>query len=369
MKMKTMLINLIVFLVFMLGVGVGYTVAQINRSVPPIRSEVKHADWSKNAVIYEVNIRQYSIEGTFKSFERDLPRLKQLGIDILWLMPINPIGVKNRKEPLGSYYSVKDFSSINPEFGKIGDFKQLVKSAHNYGMKLIIDWVPNHSAWDNELSNSHPEYYMKDSVGKFVSPFDWTDVIRFDYNNSNLRKYMINTMKWWLTETDIDGFRCDVASMVPIDFWEQLRPELETVKPVFMVAEADIPELHNKAFDVSYDWKFHHIMNQIAKGKMNANAITKHFNWVDSIYPTNSYLMQFTSNHDENSWNGTEYERLGNGVQTFAVITALLRDMPLIYNGQESSFNRRLKFFAKDSIDSDLLTWRSLKCRRFIYQF
>ncbi len=346
-----MLVYLIIFIVFFLVIGVGYTIAQTKRVTAPLRSEVKHVDWSKNAVIYEVNIRQFSKEGTFKSFENDLPRLKKLGIDILWIMPVTPIGIKNRKKPLGSYYSVKDYKGINSDFGTMDDFKHMVNSIHNSGMKVIIDWVPNHTSWDNDLVNTHPEYYMKDSIGKFVSAFDWTDVIRLDYKNPELRNYMINTMKWWITETDIDGFRCDVAHMVPNDFWDQLRPEIDAVKQVFMLAEADIPAQHMKGFDMSYDWKFFHIMNDIAKGKKNANAIIKHFNWVDSVYPGNSYLMEFTTNHDENTWNGTEYERLGQGAQTFAVLAATLQGMPLIYNGQESGFNRRLKFFEKDSID------------------
>ena len=320
-------------------------------------TEVKNLDWVKSANIYEVNIRQFSKEGTFNAFAKDLPRLKKMGVDILWIMPVNPIGVEKRKIPkgktssLGSYYSVKDYKAINPEFGSMEDFKHLVIASHALGLKVIIDWVPNHTAWDNALLKEHPEYYLKDSTGKFVSPFDWTDVVRLDYRSAGTRKYMTETMQWWLKETDIDGFRCEVAHMIPTDFWNELRPELEKVKPVFMLAEADIPAQQQKGFDMSYDWKFHHIMNDIAKGKKSANAIIKHFNWVDSIYPGNSYLMEFTSNHDENSWNGTEYERLGQGTQTFAVIAATVPGMMLIYTGQESGFNRRLNFFEKDSVD------------------
>jgi glycosidase len=274
-----------------------------------------------------------------------------MGLEIIWIMPVNPIGEKDRKGKLGSYYSVKDYKAINPEFGNMDNFKHLVNTIHDLDLKVIIDWVPNHTSWDNQLLKNHPEYYLKDSAGKFVSPFDWTDVVRLDYRNPATRKYMTETMQWWLKETNIDGFRCDVAHMIPTDYWDELRPELEKIKPVFMLAEADIPEQQIKGFDMSYDWKFHHIMNDIAKGKKNANAIMKHFNWVDSVYPGNAYLMQFTSNHDENSWSGTEYERLGKGAQTFAVLAATVRDMLLIYNGQESAFNRRLKFFEKDSTD------------------
>ncbi len=313
-------------------------------------SEVVNQDWVKNAVIYEVNIRQYTPEGTFNAFSEHLPRLKSLGVDILWLMPIHPIGQMNRKGKLGSYYSVKDYMKINPEFGNFDDFKALVRKVHEQGMHIIIDWVPNHTSWDNVLTLEHPDYYMTDEEGNFVSAFDWTDVIRLDYNNKDLRNYMIDAMKFWLMETDIDGFRCDVAHMVPLDFWEEARPELEKVKPVFMVAESDQPELNRKAFDVTYGWPFHGLMNDIAAGKKTANAISTHFSKVDSVYPAGSIIMQFTSNHDENSWNGTEYERLGSGVKTLAVLAATVPGMPLIYSGQEAGMNKRLKFFEKDTI-------------------
>lgn len=314
-------------------------------------SEVKNLDWVKTAVIYEVNIRQYTKEGTFNAFAAHLPRLKSMGVDILWLMPIHPIGEKNRKEPLGSYYSVKDYTAVNPAFGSMEDFKNMVKQVHELGMKLIIDWVPNHSAWDHAFVTEHPEYYKKDSTGKMISPFDWTDVVQFDYRNKELRNWMVENLKFWLKEADIDGYRCDVAGMVPTDFWDSARVELDKVKPVFMLAEADKPELHLKAFDASYDWRLHHIMNDIAKGKKNANQIAKHIDSIKNVYPEGSILMQFTSNHDENSWNGTEFERLGKGAQAFAVVAATVPGMPLIYNGQESAFDRRLKFFEKDSIN------------------
>jgi glycosidase len=332
------------------GIFVGCATKQAPLPQPPTQSEVKHPDWSKNTVIYEVNIRQFSKEGTFKGFARDLPRLKAMGVDAIWLMPVNPIGIKNRKGPLGSYYSVRDYMTINPEFGTMEDFKALVSAVHAQGMKIILDWVPNHTSWDNALTKTNPEYFMHDSLGKFVSVFDWTDVVRLDYTNPALRNYMIRTLKWWLKETDIDGFRCDVAHMIPVDFWDQCRVALDSVKPIWFVAEADQPFLHQKAFDVSYDWKFHHIMNEIAQGKMPASAVKDHFAWVDTTYPGGSYLMQFTSNHDENSWNGTEFERMGEGARSFAVLSATVNDMLLIYNGQESAFNRRLKFFEKDSI-------------------
>jgi glycosidase len=345
--------SIYLLLVFLMLAGI--TIWSCSRKevvkVLPPPTEVRHLDWTRDMVIYEVNIRQYSKEGTFKGFQKDLPRLKAMGIDLIWLMPVNPIGIKNHKGKLGSYYSVKDYTAINPEYGKMADFKDLVKATHEQGMRIIIDWVPNHSSWDNALTKTHPEYYLHDSTGNFVSAFDWTDVIRFDYSKPEMRKWMTETMVWWYKETGIDGFRCDVAHMVPVDYWDALRSTLDSIKPVFMLAEADQPFLHKKAYDASYDWKFFHIMNSIAAGKMKASEVAKHFAWVDSVYPGDSYLMQFTSNHDENSWNGTEYERLGEGAKTFAVLAGTLPDMLLIYNGQESGFNRRLKFFEKDSID------------------
>ncbi len=314
-------------------------------------SNVISPDWVKNAAIYEVNIRQFTEEGTFNAFAAHLPRLKELGVDILWFMPIHPIGEKNRKGSLGSYYSVKDYKAINPEFGSLEDFKTLVGLIHKQGMHAIIDWVPNHTAWDHVWTLEHPEYYVTDDDGGFVSPFDWTDVIQLDYENNEMKQDMAEAMKYWLLETGIDGFRCDVAHMVPVEFWDELRPALEAIKPVFMLAEADQHFLHENAFDASYGWPFHHLMNEIAAGKKTANAISYHFSKKDSLFPVGSIIMQFTSNHDENSWSGTVWERLDGGVKTFAVLAATVPGMPLIYSGQEAGMDKRLEFFEKDPID------------------
>ncbi len=309
-----------------------------------------HPEWSRNAVIYEVNIRQYSADGTFNAFANDLPRLKDLGVDILWIMPFQPIGEKNRKGELGSYYSIKDYKAVNPHFGSMNDFKSLVKKAHDLGFKVIMDWVGNHSAWDNPLTSEHPDWYLRDSLDHLISPYDWTDVVQFDYENEELRNYMINAMKFWVEETNIDGFRCDVAHMVPVSFWEKAHKELDKVKDVFMLAEAEGPEYHHKAFDMSYGWEFHHIMNEVAAGNKDVGHITGYFNKIDTLYPADSYIMQFTSNHDENSWNGTVFERLGDAVEAFAVLSFTVPDMPLIYNGQEVGMDKRLRFFSKDTI-------------------
>lgn len=311
---------------------------------------VVHPEWVYNATTYEINIRQYTPEGTFKAFEAHLPRLKELGVDILWFMPIHPIGVDGRKGTLGSYYSVKDYKGINPEFGNIDDFKSVVVKAHELGMKVIIDWVANHTSLDAVLVSEHPEWYVHDATGKLVSPFDWTDVAKLDYSKKELREYIINAMKYWLQDVGIDGFRCDVAAEVPTDFWNEARMELDKIKPVFMLAEADKPELQQHAFDADYAWEFHHKMNQIAKGKENVVDLEKYLLKNITTYPKSAIKLNFITNHDENSWNGTEFERMGDAVKTFAALSFVMPGMPLIYTGQEVGLNKRLKFFEKDPI-------------------
>ncbi|MDK2910505.1 MAG: hypothetical protein PWR20_2073 [Bacteroidales bacterium] len=307
-------------------------------------------DWAKNASIYEVNVRQFTPEGTFNAFAKHLPRLKDMGVKILWLMPVHPIGEINRKGNLGSYYSVKDYLAVNPEFGTLDDFKNLVQEAHALGLYVIIDWVANHSAWDNPLATEHPEWYKKDKNGQFVSPYDWTDVIAFDYSNPEMRRYMTEAMLWWVRNTDIDGFRCDVAGLVPVDFWEHTRKALDAVKPVFMLAEADdIPLMYN-AFDMAYNWKLMNLMHKVTHGKAGAHQFDSLINRNLKDYPEGSLMMNFTSNHDENSWAGTEYERYGEGALAMAVLTATIPGMPLIYTGQEEPLLRRLNFFDRDPV-------------------
>ncbi len=311
----------------------------------------KPPEWSYTQVIYEVNIRQFTEEGTFKAFEKHLPRLKELGVGILWFMPVHPIGEKNRKGTLGSYYSVKDYKAINPEFGTLEDFKLMVNTIHKMGMYVIIDWVANHTAWDNQWISEHPEFYTKDSLGRIISPNpDWTDVADLNYENKDLWKEMINALKFWVEECDIDGFRCDVAGMLPIEFWVAARPELEKIKNVFMLAEWDTPEQH-KAFDLTYDWTFYKTLNAIAKGEKTVKDLQDHLERDEKNYPDYAFRMQFTSNHDENTWNGTVFERLGDGAEAFAVLTCLVPDMPLVYTGQEAGNNKRLPFFEKDFVN------------------
>jgi glycosidase len=318
-----------------------------------LQLNVRHPEWVKNAVIYEVNIRQYTPEGTFKAFEKHLPRLKELGVDILWIMPIHPIGKVNRKGTLGSYYSVQNYKSVNPEYGTFQDFKDLVKHAHDLGFHVIIDWVANHTAWDHAWTKTHPEFYSKDSSGNFIPPIgtDWSDVIDLNYDNKQLWNEMKASLKFWIDTANIDGYRCDVADWVPLDFWENLKPALDSIKPVFMLAEAEKPELHNKAFDATYAWEMHHIMNKIAKGERNVLALDSFFIRESANYPLNAIRMQFVTNHDENSWNGTVKEKFGKGEKAFVVLTYTVHGMPLIYSGQEANLDKRLKFFEKDPID------------------
>jgi glycosidase len=318
--------------------------------------EFKPPEWSYNNAIYEVNIRQYTEEGTIKAFEKHLPRLKELGADILWLMPIHPIGEKNRKGTLGSYYSVQDYKAVNPEFGTLEEFKSLVKMIHKMGMHVIIDWVANHTAWDHNWIEEHPDFYTKNSLGNFISPnADWTDVADLNFENKELWSEMIEALKFWVEEYDIDGYRCDVAGMVPIEFWIEARSELEKIKNVFMLAEWDTPEVH-QVFDMSYDWDLHDILNGIATEEKSVNDLISHLNKNEERFPPNAFRMQFTSNHDKNSWNGTVFERLGDGAETFAVLTCLIPDMPLVYSGQEAGNSKRLSFFEKD-----LVEWKDYK--------
>lgn len=342
-------------IVFVLVVILSFVIVSCEHVVKDtlVEKTFKHPAWSYNAGIYEVNLRQYTNEGTFKAFEKHLPRLKDLGVKILWLMPIHPIGELNRKGSLGSYYSVKDYKAINPEFGSLQDFKDLVAQIHEMGMYVIIDWVANHSAWDNVWVKDHPDFYTKDSTGGFMPPegTDWEDVIDFNYDNTELREYMLNALKYWVDECGIDGYRCDVAAMVPTDFWENARTELDKIKPVFMLAEAHESELHQKAFDMTYNWQLKDVMNGIADGDNNVLDLINLTGVEDEEYPPYAFRMAFTTNHDENSWNGTTKERLGAGAEAFAVLTNVFEGMPLIYSGQEAGLDKRLAFFEKDEIE------------------
>jgi cyclomaltodextrinase len=319
-----------------------------------------HQDWSYNKTIYEVNVRQYTEAGTFAAFEAHLERLKALGAGILWFMPVHPIGEVNRLGSLGSYYSVKDYYAVNPEFGTIDDFRALVEHAHAMGFHVMIDWVANHTAWDNPLTLTHPEWYTQDANGHFQAPAgtDYTDVIELDYSRQGLREYMIDAMTFWVQETGIDGFRCDAVSRVPLDFWETAITELKNLKPgILMLAEDDGPQYRNAGFDMTYAWAYHGfgngILKRIAGGKSNAFELSNYIISEQNLYSDGHYRMVFTSNHDENSWYGTDFEQFGVAAEVYTVLTSLMRGMPLVYSGQEAGLDKRLLFFDKDEI-----TWR-----------
>lgn len=328
--------------------------AMDERYQPQPYVELQHPEWTKNTTIYEANIRQFTPEGTFKAFEAHLPRLQEMGIGIIWLMPIHPIGEKNRKGTLGSYYAVKNYYGVNPEFGTMEDLKALVNKIHEMGMYVIIDWVANHSAWDNPLVAEHPDWYIKTPEGNFQStPWrDYDDIIDFDYSQPGLRKYMTEALKYWVKETDIDGYRCDVASFVPIEFWENARTELDEVKPVFMLAESESKDLHKRAFDATYAWSlWDHLHAITTKGRdikgLTEGYIAEHV----SVFPENGYRMAFTDNHDKNSWEGTQYSNFSDGLHAAMVLCAAIDGIPMVYSGQEAGLDRSLNFFEKDPIE------------------
>ncbi len=318
-----------------------------------------HPEWSKNSVIYEVNIRQYTPEGTFAAFTKELPRIKSLGVDILWIMPVQPIGILNRKGSLGSYYSISNYTAVNPEFGNAADFKAMVDAAHAQGFKIILDWVANHTAFDHAWTTAHKDWYTLRPDGSISRAIDdkgketdWSDVADLNYESKPMRAAMIGEMQWWLDNTGIDGFRCDIAGFVPNDFWQQVSDAFRPTRPgFFMLAEAEDPKLHS-SFDMTYGWELYHLMNDITQGKKGTSALTPFLATQDSLYGSTAYRMNFTSNHDENSWNGTEFERMGaDNVPAYVLSAVVKNSMPLLYTGMEVSLHKRLKFFDKDTVD------------------
>ncbi len=310
-------------------------------------------DWKNNATIYELNVRQFSEKGDFNSILPHLERLKNMGVKIIWLMPIHPIGELNRKGSLGSYYSIKDYKLINNEFGNNEDFKQLVDSIHSLDMKIIIDWVANHTSFDNPWALEHKDWYTLDSNENLQPPLgtDWWDVADLNYANSQMRMAMIDALLYWVNEFNIDGYRCDVASWVPDDFWKDAIDTLKKSKDVFMLAEAEGKNLHDAGFDMTYNWSYMHVSNEIAKGNQSLSSLDSLLMVEDSIYNCNNIRMYFTTNHDENSWNGTAFERYGDAYQVQTLLAFTMPGMPLIYNGQENGLNKRLRFFEKDTIE------------------
>ena len=311
-----------------------------------------HPAWILQGNIYEVNVRQYTPEGTFKAFAKNLDRLKAMGVQTLWFMPINPISKINRKGSLGSYYAVSSYTAINPEFGTLNDWKALVKQCHEKGFKVIIDWVPNHTGADHYWLQKHPDFYEKDSTGQPAMAADWVDTKKLDYSNSELRDTMINQMLFWIKRTGIDGFRCDVATGLPDDFWKRCIIALRKEKNIFMLAEGDKPALNADGFDATYTWNDFVLFKKIAKGERKASDFDSALNKTDKEFTKNALRMFFTSNHDENSWNEADFNTTpGASYAPFAVMTQTVkRSVPLIYGGQEEPFMRAIRFFDKDTI-------------------
>ncbi len=314
----------------------------------------KKANWINNTDVYEVNVRQYTKEGTFNAFAKELPRLKEMGVSTLWFMPITPIAQKNKKGSLGSPYACSDYTAINPEFGTLADFKNLVKVAHSMGFKVIIDWVANHTGWDNVWTKTHPDYFKRDSSSndfKIASGMD--DIIELDYKNPALREAMIAAMQYWVAETDIDGYRCDLAFWVELDFWLEARAELEKTKTLFWLAECDPldhPDYY-QAFDACYTWTWMHKTEEFYKQHQNKYLLDTVIHRYDTTGGPDAIPLWFTTNHDENTWNGTEYEKYGDAAKALAVFSFTRNGIPLIYSGQELPNLKRLQFFDKDPIE------------------
>jgi alpha-amylase len=314
---------------------------------------IKHApaNWIHQTNIYEVNLRQYTAEGTFTAFAQSLPRLRDMGIEVLWFMPIHPISKLGRKGVLGSYYSIENYTDTNPEFGSVDDFKSLVDAAHASGFKVIIDWVANHSGNDNVWIKDHKDFYVQDAEGNIMHPYDWDDVSKLNYDNQQLRTTMIAAMQFWLDECKIDGFRCDMAHLVPLDFWDQARTHLDKVKPeLFWLAETEDVAYH-QVFDASYTWEWMHKTEDYCKGYTDINGLYSILDKYKNEFPSTAFRAYYTSNHDENSHTGTEYDKFGDAAKALAVFSCTWNGIPLIYSGQELPNMKKLAFFEKDTIE------------------
>lgn len=306
--------------------------------------------WSMNTNLYEVNIRQYTNEGTFRAFANELPRLADMGVKVIWLMPITPISKEKRHGSLGSYYACSNYTDVNPEFGTLHDFRQLVKKAHELDMKVIIDWVANHTGYDHVWTKTNPGFYKRNASGEFYDSNGWTDVIDLNFYDNNMRRAMIACMEFWVKESNIDGFRCDMAHLVPLDFWRDARTHLDKIKPLFWLAETEHVN-YQHVFDCSYAWQWMHVTENFSKHKIGIDDVRRALgDYQKKKLPHTNYLF-FTSNHDENSWNGTEYEKYGPAALCFAVFACTWNGLTLVYSGQEMPNRKRLQFFEKDPIE------------------
>jgi len=315
--------------------------------------KIGHPEWTRSASIYQINTRQFTDEGTFRAAEAHLPRLRVLGVDILWLMPVHPIGEVNRKGSLGSPYSVRDYYGVSPELGSLADLRHFIDAAHALGFRVILDWVANHTSWDNVLVQQHPDWYARDWKGNFrPTPWwDWSDIIDLNYELPEVRRYMTDAMKYWVRDIGVDGFRCDVAGFVPTDFWNNVRRELDAIRPVFMLAEWESRDLHAHAFDMTYAWGWFDAVSRLCRGEVDLTPLFVYYSWNEKAYPHDAMRMTFVTNHDKNAWDGTEYELFGPGVEPAIVLSATGEGMPLIYGGQEAGNKRRLAFFDRDPIE------------------
>ena len=315
-----------------------------------------HADWSYSAVLYEMNIRQLTPEGTLSAAEKKLDFLHSMGIDAIWMMPIYPIGEENRKGSLGSYYSIQDYCAVNPEFGTMEDFDSFVAKAHSLGMKILLDWVANHTARDAKwLKTKSADWYEREADGTAKIPWDWSDTAKLNYANHDVWRGQIEAMRFWVEKHNIDGFRCDMAMLVPIEFWQQAAAVLHAVKPdIFMLAEAEELNLFDKAFDMCYAWEIHHMMCDIAKGERRVWDLRNTMYADRERYPNSAMKMMFTSNHDENSWSGSEFDRFGAAREVMTALTFVWEAaMPLLYTGQEVGYNHSFEFFERDYIPAE----------------
>ena len=320
-----------------------------------MHTEHQRVTWRHHTNVYEINLRQYTEEGTFNAFAGELPRLRKMGVETLWFMPVTPIAKEKMKGTMGSYYACSDYTSINPEFGTLDDFKKLIHLAHQLGFKVIIDWVANHTGWDHVWTKTHPEYYKRDEAGNFKAASGMDDIIELDFNNPDLVKAMIDAMAFWIKECDIDGFRCDLAFWVELDFWRKSRPVLDQIKPLFWLGEFDALDnpAYLEVFDAAYAWTWMHKTEEFYKNQRHIPLLESLLQQYTSVFLPGTTGLYFTSNHDENSWNGTEFEKYGDMAPALAVFSCTWDGIPLIYSGQELPTLKRLKFFDIDVIEWD----------------
>ena len=317
----------------------------------------QHPEWSYGAVLYEMNVRQLTPEGTLRAAAARLEFLRDLGVDAVWLMPIYPIGEKNRKGTLGSYYSIRDYCAVNPELGTMDDFDDFVAEAHRLGMKVLMDWVANHTSRDARWIAGKPaSWYERDASGEPAVPWDWTDTAKLDYANRDVWEAQAAAMEFWIARHAVDGFRCDMAMIVPIGFWQYAAARLRRVKPdLFLLAEAEQRNLFDDGvFDACYGWEMHHLLNDVAQQRVRVTALRDWLRADRGRYPRSAMRLAFTSNHDENSWNGSEFARMGAARGIMAAFTFVVPGgLPLIYTGQEVGYDHSFAFFDRDPIPAE----------------